>query len=80
MATNFKVTGLKTGSTSLAKYCLSATAEKDGVRLIASIMAAPDFKARFADAQTLKNYGYANCKLYEDKGDHTSGNFGRRRN
>lgn len=67
MATNFKVTGLKTGSTSLAKYCLSATAEKDGVRLIASIMAAPDFKARFADAQTLLNYGYANCKLYEDK-------------
>lgn len=67
MATNFQVTGLKTGSTSLAKYCLSATAEKEGVRLIASIMAAPDFKARFADAQTLLNYGYANCKLYEDK-------------
>lgn len=67
MATNFNVTGLKTGSTSLAKYCLSATAEKDGVRLIASIMAAPDYKARFADAQTLLNYGYANCRLYEDK-------------
>ena len=67
MATNFQVTGLKTGSTSLAKYCLSATAEKDGVRLIASIMAAPDYKARFADAQTLLNYGYANCRLYEDK-------------
>jgi len=66
MATNFRVTGLKTGSTSLAKYCLSATAEKDGVRLIASIMAAPDYKVRFADAQTLLNYGYANCKLYED--------------
>ncbi len=66
MATNFKVTGLKTGSTSLAKYCLSATAEKDGVRLIAAIMAAPDYKARFADAQTLLNHGYANCRLYED--------------
>lgn len=38
MATNFTVTGLKTGSTSIAKYCLSATAEKDGVRLIAAIM------------------------------------------
>ena len=37
------------------------------MRLIAAIMAAPDFKARFADAQTLLNYGYANCKLYEDK-------------
>lgn len=67
MATNFKVTGLKTGSTSIAKYCFSGTAEKDGVRLIAAIMAAPDFKARFADAQTLLNYGYANCKLYEDR-------------
>lgn len=67
MATNFRVTGLKTGSTSLAKYCLSATAEKDGVRLIAAIMAAPDYKARFADAQTLLNYGYANCRLYEDR-------------
>lgn len=67
MAANFRVTGLKTGSTSLAKYCLSATAEKDGVRLIASIMAAPDYKARFADAMTLLNYGYANCRVYEDK-------------
>ena len=67
MATNFNVTGLKTGSTSIAKYCLSATAEKDGVRLIASIMAAPDYKARFADAAVLLNYGYANCRLYEDK-------------
>lgn len=34
MATNFEVTGLKTGSTSIAKYCLSATAKKDGVELI----------------------------------------------
>ena len=41
--------------------------KRTGVRLIAAIMAAPDFKARFADAQTLLNYGYANCKLYEDK-------------
>lgn len=67
MATNFQVTGLKTGSTSLAKYCLSATAEKDGVRLIASVMAAPDYKIRFSDALNMLNYGYANCKLYEDK-------------
>lgn len=67
MANNFTVTGLKTGSTSQAKYCFSGTAEKDGVRLIAAIMAAPDFKARFGDAQTLLNYGYANCRLYEDK-------------
>lgn len=57
MATNFEVTGLKTGSTSIAKYCLSATAKKDGVELIAAIMAAPDYKARFKDAVTLLNYG-----------------------
>lgn len=66
MATNFTVTGLKTGSTSLAKYCFSGTAEKNGVRLIAAIMAAPDFKARFADALTLLNYGFANCRIYQD--------------
>ena len=66
MATNFEVTGLKTGSTSLAKYCLSATARKDGVELIAVVLAAPDFKVRFSDAVTLLNYGYANCRLYRD--------------
>ena len=60
-------TGLKTGSTSLAKYCVSATAQKDGVELISVIMAAPDYKVRFADASTLLNYGFANCKLYQDQ-------------
>lgn len=67
MATNFEVTGLKTGSTSLAKYCLSATAKKDGIELIAAIMAAPDYKTRFQDAVTLLNYGYGNCRLYRDE-------------
>ena len=67
MATNFEVTGLKTGSTSIAKYCLSATAKKDGVELIAAIMAAPDFKARFKDAVTLLNYGFGNCRFYKDE-------------
>ena len=67
MATNFEVTGLKTGSTSLAKYCLSATARKDGIELIAVILAAPDYKARFGDAVTLLNYGYANCRMYRDE-------------
>lgn len=66
MPADFRVTGLKTGSTSAAKYCLSATAEKDGIRLIAAVMAAPDYKARFADAMTLLNYGYGACRLYED--------------
>lgn len=60
-------TGLKTGSTSLAKYCLSATALKDGIELIAVIMAAPDYKIRFSEARTLLDYGYGICKLYKDE-------------
>lgn len=59
-------TGLKTGSTSLAKYCVSATAEKNGLELIAVIMAAPDYKVRFADATTLLNYGFGKCQVYQD--------------
>lgn len=59
-------TGLKTGYTSLAKYCISATAEKDGMDLIAVIMAAPDAKSRNADAVTLLNYGFGQCHLYSD--------------
>lgn len=66
MNSSFNVTGLKTGSTSQAKYCFAATAEKDGISLIAVIMAAPDYKVRFSQAQTLLNYGYANCTLYQD--------------
>lgn len=60
-------TGLKTGSTSKAKCCLSATAEKDGIELIAVVMACPDYKARFRDAITLLNYGYSVSRLYEDE-------------
>lgn len=67
MSNSFTTTGLKTGSTSLAKYCVSATATKDGVDLIAVIMAAPDYKVRFSEAATLLNYGFANCKLYRDE-------------
>ena len=67
MSNSFTTTGLKTGSTSLAKYCVSATATKDGVDLIAVIMAAPDYKARFSEAASLLNYGFANCKLYRDE-------------
>lgn len=59
-------TGLKTGSTSKAKYCVSATAEKDGMELIAVIMAAPDYKVRFEDATTLLNYGFGKCTKYID--------------
>ena len=59
--------GLKTGSTSIAKYCLSAVAERNGVTLIASVMAAPDPKTRFRDAASLFNYGFSKCTLYLDE-------------
>lgn len=59
-------TGLKTGSTGEAKFCVSATAKKDDIDLIAVIMAADDSKARFKDATTLLNYGFGKCKLYRD--------------
>lgn len=59
-------TGLKTGSTQKAKYCISATASKDDIDLIAVVMGAPDPKARFSEAQTLLTYGYCSCKLYRD--------------
>ena len=59
-------TGLKTGSTSVAKYCFSATAHKDGIDLIAVVMAAPDHKVRFADAKTLLTYGFSVCSIYHD--------------
>ena len=61
-------TGLKTGSTDKAKYCVSATAEKNNMELIAVIMAAPDHKVRFDDATTLLNYGFGKCMKYTDEG------------
>ena len=60
-------TGLKTGFTNKAKFCLSATARRDDVELIAVIMAAPDSKSRFADAAALLNYGYSVSSLYRDE-------------
>ncbi len=59
-------TGLKTGSTSKAKYCFCATARKDDVDMIAVVMAAPDPKSRFADARSLLNYGFSISRLYKD--------------
>lgn len=59
-------TGLKTGSTSKALYCLSATANKDGMELIAVVMAAPDPKTRFQDAMSLLSYGYSVSQMYKD--------------
>ncbi|MDO5519051.1 MAG: D-alanyl-D-alanine carboxypeptidase family protein [bacterium] len=61
------ITGLKTGSTSKAKFCLSATAKRNGMDLIAVVMCAPEPKTRFAEAASLLDYGFANCSLYNDE-------------
>lgn len=60
-------TGLKTGSTGDAGFCVSATAKKNGVDLIAVIMAAEDSKTRFQDAINLLNYGFGKCQIYRDE-------------
>ncbi len=60
------ITGLKTGSTSKAKYCLSATAKRNNMDLIAVVMAAPDHKMRFSEASALLDYGFAKCSFYTD--------------
>ncbi len=56
-------TGLKTGSTDEAKFCISATAKRGNMHLIAVIMAAPTSKQRSADASKLLNYGFANYSV-----------------
>ncbi len=56
-------TGLKTGFTEKAMYCLSATAERDGIEYIAVIMHADSIDARNSDAKALLNYGFANYRL-----------------
>ncbi len=59
-------TGLKTGYTSQAKYCMSATAERNGVELIAVIMGAETKEIRNNEAGKLLDYGFAKCTLYND--------------
>lgn len=56
-------TGLKTGSTDSALYCLSGTAERDGMELIAVIMKDATSNQRFEDAKTLLSYGFSNYAL-----------------
>ncbi|WP_160678797.1 D-alanyl-D-alanine carboxypeptidase family protein [Clostridium sp. C8-1-8] len=51
--------GLKTGFTNDAKYCISATATRDGVRMLSVIMGAPTFKIRNRDASMLLNFGFS---------------------
>ena len=56
-------TGLKTGFTSSAMYCMSATAERDGMELISVVMKSPTSNQRFEDARALLDYGFANYSL-----------------
>jgi len=56
-------TGLKTGSTGKALYCLSGTAEKNGLSLIAVVMAAPSPKVRFQEVMKMLDYGFANVNI-----------------
>lgn len=59
-------TGLKTGSTSKALFCISATAKKDEIDLIAVVLGAPTGNDRFQDARVMLNHGFSVCDLYVD--------------
>jgi len=66
-------TGLKTGSTSQAGCCLSATAQRDGMSLVAVVLGAPNTKTRFSSATTLLNHGFSgySVKKQVEKGEPT---------
>lgn len=57
--------GLKTGSTSVAKYCLSASAKRDNMQLVAVVLCAPSTQDRFSGASKLLDYGFANYEVAE---------------
>ncbi|MBQ7383564.1 MAG: D-alanyl-D-alanine carboxypeptidase [Clostridia bacterium] len=61
-------TGLKTGSTAKAKFCITATAEREGMSLICVIMAAPTRDIRNAAATSLLDWGFANYAVYRNEG------------
>ena len=56
-------TGLKTGSTDAAGYCISATAEREGMELIAVVLGGETSQQRFEDAKTMLNYGFSTYAL-----------------
>ena len=62
-------TGLKTGSTAKAGFCISATAERDGMSLICVIMGAPTRDSRNASAKMLLDWGFANYGIYQKSGE-----------
>lgn len=62
-------TGLKTGTTSKAGHCLSATAQRDGMELVAVVLGCDNSTDRFEDAKKLLNWGFANYSIYEPQID-----------
>ena len=62
-------TGLKTGTTSKAGHCLSATAQRDDMELVAVVLGSDNSADRFEDAKKLLNWGFANYSIYEPKID-----------
>ncbi len=62
-------TGLKTGSTGKAKFCLSGTAKRNNMELIAVVMAAPDPKSRFQSVMKILDYGFANYEIKKGKAE-----------
>ncbi len=68
-------TGLKTGTTSGAGHCLAATAERDGLSLVAVVMGADNSNKRFEGAKKMLNYGFANFKFQKITADLSENNF-----
>ena len=58
-------TGLKTGSTDAARFCISATAERDGMELIAVILKSPTKDTRTATAKSMLDFGFANYTVLD---------------
>ena len=61
--------GYKTGSTNEAKYCISATAKKDGMRLIAVVLGTPAGQTRFDEARAMLEYGFAGYQMFGTIGE-----------
>lgn len=58
-------TGVKTGTTSKAGYCVSASAKRDGMELVAVVLGSDNSTERFEDAKKLLNWGFANYTVYQ---------------
>ena len=61
--------GYKTGSTNEARYCISATAQKNGMRLIAVVLGSDASQTRFDEARAMLEYGFANVQLFTPIGE-----------